>query len=88
LLGAALDAALYDHAVDRIVIEFATEGGVFGIEELARSVRSARGIKPIVGVVNSLSQEEGALTSLAACPARARSITWVPARRTRPSATT
>lgn len=51
-----LSAALVDPAVTAIVLEHDSPGGeVYGVEELAVKIREARGTKPIVSHVNSLS---------------------------------
>jgi signal peptide peptidase SppA len=53
--GAAVDAAVADPAVSRLVFDVDSPGGsVYGLEELAAKVRAAREVKPIIAVANSL----------------------------------
>lgn len=59
-IGAALDAALADSSVSDILMRFDTPGGaVFGIQELAEKIRSARAQKPIVGIADSMAASAG-----------------------------
>ena len=54
-ISKALRAALADDDIQRIVLDFDSPGGAcFGIDELATEIRSARNIKPITAVANSL----------------------------------
>ena len=55
-ISAALNDALDDPAVKRIVLDIDSPGGsVYGVGELAASIRAARSQKPIVAVANSLA---------------------------------
>ena len=59
-IGNALSAALADETVSQILMEFDTPGGsVFGVAELGDKIRAARGVKPIVGVANSMAASAG-----------------------------
>ena len=54
--AAALSDALNDPAVEQILIDIDSPGGsVYGVEELATQILSARGQKPVVAVANSLA---------------------------------
>ena len=54
LIGAEFDAALKDPDVKGILLEVDSPGGtVYGVPELARTIRAARGTKPIVAVANA-----------------------------------
>ncbi|WP_052688250.1 S49 family peptidase [Xanthomonas sp. MUS 060] len=56
LLGAALRQALADDTVSQILIDIDSPGGsVYGVAELADQIQSARSIKPVVAVANSLA---------------------------------
>lgn len=56
LLGQAFRAALRDPNVGAIVLDVDSPGGsAFGVEELATEIFNARGQKPIVASVNSMS---------------------------------
>ena len=55
-IGAALNDALNDPSIGRIVLDIDSPGGsVYGVGELAASIRAARSQKPIVAVANSLA---------------------------------
>ena len=55
-INAALNDALDDPAVKRIVLDIDSPGGsVYGVGELAASIRAARAQKPIVAIANSLA---------------------------------
>jgi len=55
-LTAAFRAAMNDPGVKGIVFDVSSGGGsVFGVTELANEIRAARGVKPIVSVVNSIA---------------------------------
>ena len=55
-IGSALNDALNDESVRRIVLDIDSPGGsVYGVGELAASIRAARAQKPIVAVANSLA---------------------------------
>jgi signal peptide peptidase SppA len=55
-LTARFRAAMADPAIKAIVFEHDSPGGTaYGVPELAREIREARGSKPIVSMVNSLS---------------------------------
>lgn len=56
LLTRDLRAALADDSISSIILNIDSPGGsVYGVEELADVIFSARGIKPIVAVANSLA---------------------------------
>ena len=55
-INAALNDALADPAVGRIVLDIDSPGGsVYGVGELAASIRAARSQKPIIAIANSLA---------------------------------
>ena len=55
-ISSALNDALDDPAVKRIVLDVDSPGGsVYGVGELAASIRAARAQKPIVAIANSLA---------------------------------
>ena len=55
-VSAALRQALDDPSIGRIVLDIDSPGGsVYGVGELAASIRAARSQKPIVAVANSLA---------------------------------
>lgn len=55
VLGAQIEMAIADPAVTAIVLDVNSPGGgVFGVQEVADTIRSARGKKPIVAVSNAL----------------------------------
>ena len=55
-INAALQQALADPAVGRVLLDIDSPGGsVYGVGELAASIRAARAQKPIVAVANSLA---------------------------------
>lgn len=55
-LTAAFRSAMNDPQVKGIVFDVSSGGGsVFGVTELANEIRAARGVKPIVSVVNSIA---------------------------------
>lgn len=55
MLGAQIDALVADPNVKAIVLDINSPGGgVFGVQEVADSIRSARSKKPIVAVGNAL----------------------------------
>ena len=55
-ISAALNDALDDPAVKRVLLDIDSPGGsVYGVGELAASIRAARSQKPIVAVANSLA---------------------------------
>lgn len=54
--GAAFSAAMADPQVGGIVVDIDSPGGsVFGVDELAATIRGARGTKPVYAVANSLA---------------------------------
>jgi signal peptide peptidase SppA len=56
LLSQKFDAALADDSVKAIVFSHDSPGGgVYGVDELATKIREARGVKPIIAQVDSLS---------------------------------
>lgn len=56
ILGAQIAQLVDDPNVTAIVLDINSPGGgVFGVQEVADSIRSARGKKPIVAVANALS---------------------------------
>jgi signal peptide peptidase SppA len=56
MFGAAFDRLLGDSSVGAIVLNIDSPGGsVYGVEELANKIYSARGTKPIYAVANSLA---------------------------------
>jgi capsid assembly protease len=55
MLAAQIDALVKDPSVSSIVLDIDSPGGgVFGVQEVADTIRSARGKKPIVAVSNAL----------------------------------
>ncbi len=55
-IGAAFRQAMADPAVSSVVLQIDSPGGgVYGVAELADTIRSARGQKPIVAVADSLA---------------------------------
>ena len=55
-VAAALNDALSDPSIKRIVLDIDSPGGsVYGVGELAASIRAARSQKPIAAVANSLA---------------------------------
>lgn len=49
-------AALYNPNIEKIVLNIHSPGGsVYGVEELAAEIRSARGKKPIIAVANAMA---------------------------------
>ena len=55
-INAALNDALNDPAVGRVVLDIDSPGGsVYGVGELAASIRAARSQKPIIAIANSLA---------------------------------
>lgn len=55
-VSAALQAALADDTVGQILIDIDSPGGsVYGVDELANQLLSARQTKPVVGVANSMA---------------------------------
>jgi len=55
-LTASFRSAMNDPQVKGIVFDVSSGGGsVFGVTELANEIRAARGVKPIVSVVNSIA---------------------------------
>jgi signal peptide peptidase SppA len=56
ILGAQIEAAIADPAVTSIVLDIDSPGGgVFGVEEVATTIRAARAQKPIIAVSNALA---------------------------------
>lgn len=56
ILGAQIEAAIADPAVTSIVLDIDSPGGgVFGVEEVADTIRAARARKPITAVSNALA---------------------------------
>ena len=54
--AATLSDALNNPAVEQILIDIdSPDGSVYGVEELATQILSARGQKPVVAVANSLA---------------------------------
>lgn len=59
-IGAALRECMADETVAQVLMDFDTPGGsVFGVDELAAEIRSAKGQKPIIGIANSLCASAG-----------------------------
>ena len=55
-IAGSLRSAIVDPEIDRIVLDIDSPGGsVFGLAELAAEIRSARAVKPVVGVANSMA---------------------------------
>lgn len=55
LLEAQVRAAIAEPAITRLVLDVNSPGGgVFGLPELAQTIREARAVKPITAVVNAL----------------------------------
>ena len=55
-VSAQFRASMADPAVKAIVLDVSSGGGsVFGVTELANEIMAARGVKPIVSVVNSMA---------------------------------
>jgi signal peptide peptidase SppA len=53
-LGAQIDAAAKDPGVSAIILDIDSPGGsVFGVQEVAETIRSARETKPVVAVANA-----------------------------------
>ena len=60
LFAAAFRAAIESPDVSAVVIDADTPGGsVFGVQELAETIRAARGTKPIIAVANTLAASAG-----------------------------
>jgi signal peptide peptidase SppA len=56
ILSAQIEAAIADPAVTSIVLDIDSPGGgVFGVEEVADTIRAARAQKPIIAVSNALA---------------------------------
>jgi len=56
LFGKWLDEAVGDKSIGAIVIDVDSPGGsVYGVQELSDKIYSARGTKPVIAMVNSLS---------------------------------
>jgi signal peptide peptidase SppA len=54
-LGAAFRSAIQDDTIKAVVFDVDSPGGgVYGVDELAADIRSARGVKPIIAQVNSV----------------------------------
>ena len=58
--GAVFQRVIDNPEISAVVVDSDTPGGdVFGIEELANTIRTARGSKPIVAVVNHMAASAG-----------------------------
>jgi signal peptide peptidase SppA len=60
VFGAVFQRVMDNPEISAVVVDADTPGGsVFGVEELATTIRSARGSKPIIAVVNHMAASAG-----------------------------